>query len=625
MAYTTLPPLVNNRPKSIISLDVEQDVEGDAYVFCVCGINERGVKDYNRVFDNAKDCAAFLFDRRWVRTILTGNNLLFDLNHLTLAGCFNWEILSSSGSFITALPSKKDKKKYGGKALEIIEVNNFYPKKSLISMVTDKEGICLPEYVEYCDKHNCDPYIDKHILGDDGNIKEMTRACKSHCWAAVYALSAMQDQIIHLGSGIEITPALTAQKLHRRKYLSEVCQIYGQYDQVTDNDKLFMNQAYYGGRTENFLDKDQIGELLEDVSGIDLNSSYPSSMRNNPFPDMLSYRERSEITVKGLIEMMGEFEGLASVLIKCPDIDIPYLPVKQDGKLKFPSGSWVASYTFPDLRFALEIGYEIKEVYRVGVCRPTKDPLFKEYVDALYPLKKDPRYKEGAKLMLNSLYGKFGQKRNETTGWQIITEERESEISAEEFKQDNFRIALNGLALEHIVETPIEERGFSDKSYPLISAYVSSYSRKTLWLGMKAIGFEDVHYCDTDSIYGKGDSIEQAIERGDIESHPDKLGAWDVEHNRVTIEIRGLKYYRIFEGGEWKYAIKGVPAKYQPIFWRDREVMVERVWKRPSAVRFGKKLNSFYSHPLKEQHPKSKRAFDDMGCSIPIKLLAAVA
>ena len=428
---------------------------------------------------------------------------------------------------------------------------------------------------------------------------DLTKACLSHCDAAVACFKDIQTQINGLQSHIELTPALTAQKLFLRRHLPKTCQVFK--EDIPEDIKLFMNDAYYGGRTEVF----QLG-THNHTSGIDINSSYPRSMKEEIYPDLLTYRELQIRTESELIRAMQDYEGLAEVDIKSPGLKIPLLPYSFDNKLLFPNGNWTATYTFPELRKALSLGYKILKVLQCGIMKRSKDPMFSSYIDRLYPLKENPKYKQIAKLMLNSLYGKFGQKANYDHGWMLIKDTEAYEHI--EVNNKNFRVH-NNLLYEYIPPSELSEIGFAKKAYPIIAAYVTSYSRIYLYEAMEAIGFDHIYYTDTDSIYANTSKVNAAIRLGKIKIDSDKLGYWDIEHNDIVAQFKGLKFYRLYEDNEWHYTSKGVPKNKMSCYWRHNSAILTRVRKMNSSIRFGTKVNEFYTLLRVNRDKSHKRLF----------------
>jgi len=239
--YTILPELEIKTPKTLIAIDVEQDKNADAYIYCVAGPISRpgNRKIISKVFTSAKACGKYLFGRKWVRAILTGSDLSRDTGHLTLAGQFNWDVIENHKGFIYANPPKELKEKYNYCLLSMISLSNFYNRK-ITQIIKDKNGEFDPDYVAFCQAHRVDQYIDKHDTDiETEGIKEMTRACMSHAWASVWALTRLQNQIQKLGSNIEVTSSLTAQKLHRRQFLHKDCQIMPKLDPMNKESNVY--------------------------------------------------------------------------------------------------------------------------------------------------------------------------------------------------------------------------------------------------------------------------------------------------------------------------------------------------------------------------------------------------
>ena len=172
-------------------------------------------------------------------------------------------------------------------------------------------------------------------------------------------------------------------------------------------------KAYYGGRTETL----KRGEV-SDLNYYDINSLYPSVMHGCLYPDPNTMR----ITHKNSRKYIDMYDGVSSVEIHCPDsIKVPLLPYRYDNKLYFPRGTFKGWYSHVELRKAMDLGYILKHVEKTYYYKESCCP-FVDYVSDIYA--KRMKYKsEGsvmqliAKLFLNSLYGKFGQKFEDRDLW----------------------------------------------------------------------------------------------------------------------------------------------------------------------------------------------------------------
>lgn len=228
------------------------------------------------------------------------------------------------------------------------------------------------------------------------------------CQAAYEIVKRYHELIeIRLNGEVGITAASTAMRTFRRGY--QEAPIY----RHTDHHDLF-RECYYGGRVERFASK---------VSGIrvyDINSSYPYSMtKEQPvgraeewegYPT--SHLRRTKL-------------GFVRAKVIVPDsIHIPVLPYRHGkmvkgvfkaDKLLFPTGIFKGSWCWKELAKAEEQGAKVECYDSVWIEKGTP---FNRMVAQLYAYrdKTRPDFDQGlaevAKILLNSLYGKFGMKQD---------------------------------------------------------------------------------------------------------------------------------------------------------------------------------------------------------------------
>jgi len=611
---------------NIYSLDSE-DADGKTYVWCIYGLTTRG-REIKKTFTKPKQVISFLFRRIHRKSVLTGLNLQYDLNTLRYKGGYDWIELTPNGRFITASPQPKDFKTVNNPKglfrnkqdyIRMIDLGNFIQNRSLKTMAEDF-GLGSE-------------HIDKHILNKDGNLEEMKEACMSHAKTGVLVFKALQDQLHKLGAHIKLTSSSTAMDLFRRKYLSKENEIYdfensfpgrltpwmkgsGDVEEAIKAKLEYMKQigkaAYVGGRTENFI----LG-VAEHQDYLDINSSYPAQMRYKDFPDMNTYEKRSCTDVESLKGYMQDFEGEALIKVKAPKgLLIPFLHHKgEDGKLIFPLGVFTGWYTFPEIRKALSIGYEILEIYEIAIFGKAKE-LFNSYIDKLMELKVKKDTKNAAKLLMNGLSGKFGERSHKADKWRLASEEDIKSMSMDKLKILETSAGEEGQVYyydDNATEEGDGESDFTERSYPLIVAYVTAYGRIQLYECMESIGLKHVHYCDTDSIIADSEAVQAAIKAGKIIIDKDKLGAWDLVHSNITVEVRGLKYYRFkkADSEEWHYTIKGVPSKYHAEYWEKRGAYITFAMKQRQALRQNKRVNEFVTRWREDRVKRNnKRVFE---------------
>lgn len=600
-----------------LSLDTE-DSDGKTYIWSVRGkYNGRVV---SRDFTERTACVRFLFKRRWPRTVLSGSNLAYDLNTLIYRGGFTWKAIYNMGRLITAYPTDAQIKKYklGRHAIKIIELGNWILNTSLQDM---------------CVMFGIGGHIDKHVLGRDGDELELIEACGSHATTGAECFNYIQKQAHALDARIKTTSSATALDLFMKNYLKPEHQIYdfkGDYpgrfvgwggiapsdipDEGTLEDarvaklarlKAIGGLCYVGGRCEAF----NLG-MYGHQSSIDINSSYPFEMKNRVYPDMNTYR-RAYPKPDFIPELLGKYEGAAHIRVKSPNMRIPFLHYRHESKLLFPVGEFTGWYTFPEIREALKLGYKILDCHEAALFEPIEG-LFTDYISALYSLKERKTTKIMAKLLMNGLSGKMGQRLHDDTGFQIL-ENPPDDIEIDFLKY----FLLNDMVYEYIQPDPDAEVTYVHTAYPLLAAYVLGYARIHLHKTIMAIGPEYVKYVDTDSIHADHEAIVRAVEAGQVDIHKTALGAWSFDYIDSTLEIRGLKYYRVKRLDKddpdspikWYYTIKGVRAKEQAQYWTNRCLRTNRVRKIRTALRTNQPINEFFNVYRRDKLENPKREY----------------
>jgi len=299
--------------------------------------------------------------------------------------------------------------------------------------------------------------------------------------------------------------------------------------------------SYRGGRTECFF----IGDLKdENYYIVDVNSLYPFVMRNNLYP--VKYQKiTKELSIKALRTSLSDKAVIAKVLI---DTNEPAYAVRRERTI-FPVGKFWVTLTTPELIYALEHEHivEIKQ----AVIYEQAD-IFKSYVDKFYALRQKfksagvAEYEELCKKMLNSLYGKFGQKADV---WKKIGEcPAEPDRVELCFEVGSVRTKQIRYLLGEIFELVGYEESFN--SFPAIPAHVAAYGRLHLWSLMKQAGEGNYFYCDTDSL------IVNEVGLCNLQNQIDNtcLGLLKIVETLNHLTIRGLKDYST----ETKQVVKGI-------------------------------------------------------------------
>jgi len=349
-----------------------------------------------------------------------------------------------------------------------------------------------------------------------------------------------------LGGGLYATLPASAMDLYRRRFLPFAVR---QPSRATLD---FLMEGYYGGRVEVFRTDPQCGRIFY----VDVNSMYPAVMlRDYPNPNVFRYGRSLD----------GSY-GVADCTVTVSDSYFGSLPFRNGFKLLFPVGTFRGSWTFSEIASAVARGARVERVHR-SITFPLSCYPFREYVNALYPLKQNAKTeveRYTAKIALNSLYGKFGE-------------------HIEEVKL----VPLKGLRTDrpYLVYGPyafVEAGSFYPNHTNVVwSAYTTAYARETLLTELERIETSGgvPLYCDTDSI----------IYRAPRALHDDRreLGRWRVEDTYSFAHFLGPKLYSLSGKAGRIVRAKGVPKAHAPEFFDEGRVSFRRPYRLRSILRMG--------------------------------------
>lgn len=300
---------------------------------------------------------------------------------------------------------------------------------------------------------------------------------------------------------------------------------------------------YYGGRVECFAS----GEIERDITVIDINSAYPFAMKHD-HPYGTDYDIGTELP-----ETREEIQR-AFITLEC--ISRGALPYREQNGLQFPNDEERRKYTITGWEYLAGIDTgTIDDVGIVEVITFYDTIRFDDYIDHFYELKDQSKQNDDkagyifAKLFLNSLYGKWGANPDKYSEYTIV---RPAYISAAENEGYGYCAELDKWALCSKSLDDAKRRYYN----VAVAASITGFVRAYMWRSICQC--KGVVYCDTDSIFCESS--------GNLELHPTKLGAWDVEAECNYGAIAGKKLYAFKKkDGKWKTACKGVKFTPQEI------------------------------------------------------------
>jgi hypothetical protein len=303
---------------------------------------------------------------------------------------------------------------------------------------------------------------------------------RSDCEILHTAISRFQEEILEMGSDLQLTIASTAMRLFRRKYLKRDIETSSELSDL-------VRPAYIASRVEPYRDSGR--NLFE----YDINSSFPFAMT---FPTPGSLLARTDrIPEKGLY--------VATCQVTVPEMFLPPLGRRgsRDKRIYFPTGSWQGMFSRPDLELLQEVGGTIEKVGEVLLFESRDD--FCDYAQDLYEKRRvatDPFLKILYKFLLNSCYGKTAESREKT---RLLIHPYSLECPHDgkhEHIDDTGELIAE--CVEELFPGVIlisEEKEIAHEHVP-IAMQITAEARRTLYRYSIQCG-EDLYYSDTDSIY----------------------------------------------------------------------------------------------------------------------------
>ena len=294
-------------------------------------------------------------------------------------------------------------------------------------------------------------------------------------------------------------------------------------------------QCYYGGRVQVF----RRGFVAEPVSVYDFNSLYPSAMSTVPMPSrFLNYKESSN--ARDLAAVLPDLAACAHVRLAPGAGPFPH---RLAGMVVCADRAGSAYLCGRELELALSRG-AVRTVYSRALYRA--DRLFERFVQHWYARKQDGRTRSDkaatatAKIMLNSLYGKFGQSGKQ---W---------EHAPDSFSPGPYRFwwskhpANKSVVRMRSVAGRVERQSgqtHTQVALVALSASVTAAGRVRLEEALSCCGKCDVLYTDTDSVHTIRAGPRRLEQAGLVD--PSRLGALRLEGKYPNAYYWGRQHYRV--------------------------------------------------------------------------------
>lgn len=406
---------------------------------------------------------------------------------------------------------------------------------------------------------------------------ESIRYCKIDCISLYQVIFKFNDLIFGLfGKNVHHYPTLPslAFAIFRSNFMEK--EIVPQLSGKIAND---IRTSYTGGAVDMYIPEPPKGV---EIKGYDVNSLYPKQMYDRLMPIGVPTYFEGDIKLVDP-NAFGFFycKIIAPDNIKHPVIQT-HVKINNMVRTIAPVGNWT------DMLFSLEISNAIRLGYKFEILWGytfEKEEIFKDYVDFLYSLrlnypKSDPM-NYIAKILLNSLYGRFGMDDN-FSNINVIHKDYLADFENKFFDQIEEKIDLGDHVLVFFNELESNTEIISTHNVSIaIASAITAYARIHM-SQFKNNPKINLYYTDTDSIYT--DSI---IDEYLIDSKV--LGKLKLENIcKKAIFLAPKLYCLLTTSGEFIHKVKGLKHEinlsfgdFENLLYKDFQITKSQTkWKR---------------------------------------------
>lgn len=340
----------------------------------------------------------------------------------------------------------------------------------------------------------------------------------------------------------------TRREARGRKLLWE-CQVPKRVEGEDPEEPLRIRDAFFGGRVEpvKLYWKGENGVTAEYVDFTSLYPTVQSCKWRGTTPE--TYREIEKVAFpighpvyirNPSIEDLDKYFGFVKCSVVPPqDLYFPILPERRDGKLMFDLKPKTGTWTTHEVQVARQHGYRVTRVYEVCHFEQQSDELFRSYVRKFLKVKTEAagwaklgcvteeakrefleefQREEGieleydrvgeslnaglyfvAKLCLNSLWGKLGQRAQFSTTTDTFERGAYDKIVHADEHEIQHVIMHDQVCRTVTYKKRVDFAGTSPNTNIAIACYVTAFARIKLWQVIHRLG-RRVLYMDTDSV-----------------------------------------------------------------------------------------------------------------------------
>lgn len=357
-----------------------------------------------------ESCLDWLFSKRFHGSWNFFYNLSYDAEViLKLLGSKLFEYRFSRklkfhfhGYDIEYYPAKLLRIKKGHHSVHYYDIAQFYDKKSLSITYQENIGKLDEQYLEFKNKRQ-----EFTLRFYNHNKKQIRNYCIQDC---IYTKQLAEKWTDLFNNAFSFYPA----KWTSSGYLAEKVLInngvhFPKFDSIPYTIQDLAYRTYFGGRFE-ILKRGFVGKAYL----YDINSAYPYAITR--IPDLTNGKWINQKSIHKNSKI-GFFRILADIP---DDKHVPPFPFRANKNILFPSGKFETYVTLDELKaYESSKHYKILDSYQF-IPHSKKYP-YKEFIESMYQKRQELKQnndpmQQPIKIILNSIYGKTGQKINHIIG-----------------------------------------------------------------------------------------------------------------------------------------------------------------------------------------------------------------